>query len=171
MEELDKTWHIDDDYKADVAIEWLAEEKADTERRIDVARKKIEQMQEFIDKLTAELEEKTQEVTVSLQRYFETVSAKETKTQLSYKLVHGSLVMKKPSVKLEHDDDKLLVFLHETGGEDFIKVTEKVAWAEYKKLVNVVDGAAVDSDTGEVIDGVTVVEAPAEFTIKFAKEN
>ena len=77
--------------------------------------------------------------------YFETVPSKETKTQKSYKLLAGTLVFKKPTTKIVHNDDKLLEYLEENDGKDYIKLKKSIDWAEFKKTLTV-------SDTGEVVD-------------------
>ena len=96
--------------------------------------------------------------------YFETVPSKETKTQKSYKLLSGTLVFKKPSQKINHDDEKLLEFL---DGTEFIKVKKSIDWAEYKKVLTISDSEVIDSETGEIVEACTVEDVPASFTIKY----
>lgn len=114
----------------------------------------------------------TEFLLVQLQRYMSTVKAKETATQRSYKLLSGTLIAKKPSVKLVKDDATLIAWCKENGKTGFIKVEEKLAWAELKKTmkVNPEMSVVVDDETGEVVEGIAVTEEPGKFDIKFAKE-
>lgn len=94
-----------------------------------------------------------------LAEYAEMVPMKETKTQWSYPVPGGKIVRKKATVKYEHDDAVLLQALKDAGRTEYVKTvtTEKVAWAELKKEL---------AETGEVMDGVTVVEVPEELVVQ-----
>lgn len=99
-----------------------------------------------------------------LATYFETVKSKETKTQKSYKLISGTLVYKKPSTKINHDDEKLIKAL---DGTEFVEIKKSLKWGEYKKNLIVSDNDVIDTTTGEVIEGRTVEDVPASFNIKY----
>lgn len=96
-----------------------------------------------------------------LEGYFRTVPHDETKTQLNYKLPSGKLVLKKPALAMEHDDEQLLPWLRENIPA-LVKVKETPDWANLKKHLTIVGNQAVDPD-GEIVPGVSVVEKPAEF--------
>lgn len=114
---------------------------------------------EQIEKAKAKRDATKARMTAYLQDYAETIPMRETKTQRSYNLPHGKLIWKKAGTKLEHDDEILLKTLKETGRTEYVKTitTEKVAWAELKKEL---------TETGELPDGVTVVEVPETFEVK-----
>ena len=104
-----------------------------------------------------------------LRVYFEGLpeeDVKETKTQRKYTLLNGSLILKKPKLTWEHDDAKLLDYLKASGQKEYIKTEEKPKWGEFKKTLGVMEnGDVINSETGEVINCVTVSMTPAEFEV------
>ena len=62
-------------------------------------------------------------------------------------------------------DEALLAFLKQSGNDDMIQTTEKPRWGEYKKRLSIQGGAVVDTLTGEIVEGVTVIEKPNTFSV------
>lgn len=110
-----------------------------------------------------------------LRNYFVRVPHNSTKTQESYPLRSGKLVMTKATEKLvkpEKDKEKeLLLFLAESGITEYTKtkIEESLDWASYKKRLKIVDGRAVDKETGEIVD-VQVEEVEPKFDFKLNEE-
>lgn len=157
---------IDNDKKADWALQKIAEVKAEYERIDAIAADQIAELQEKREDLKKSFESKTSFLKGKLAEYFETVAHKETKTQESYKLLSGSLIKKKPKVKLEKDDETLLAYFKANNLGEFIKTEEKPAWGDFKTRLEAVDGNVIDTETGEIVECVTVVETAPEFTVK-----
>lgn len=63
------------------------------------------------------------------------------------------------------DDDALLAYLKASGNEDMIQNTEKPKWGEFKKRLEIVGGQIVDKTTGELVEGVQIIEKPDTFTV------
>lgn len=154
---------IDDDMKADWAVRRIASIEAETQRMLDFYKAQSEKLKE-------QCEQKTAFLKGLLQRYLMTVPTKETKTQSKYALPSGDLVMKKPAVAFRHDDEKLLKWLKDSDNGDLIAVKMSPAWAEIKKAITVVDGKAVFTDTGEIVDGVEPYMTEAELVIRSNKK-
>lgn len=144
-----KVW---DDAGAKWCVDKIREAEAECDRMISWYAAQIERAK-------ARCAATVERMTGYLRDYAEEVPMKETKTQRSYPVPGGKLVLKKATTKLEHDDETLLRALKETGRTEFIKtvVTEKVDWAGLKKELN---------ETGEIIEGVTRVEVPESFEVK-----
>lgn len=53
--------------------------------------------------------------------YTKNLKMKETKTQRSYNLLSGKLVIRKSKIKLNHDDTKILEHLLSAKDETYIK--------------------------------------------------
>lgn len=102
---------------------------------------------------------------VTLAEYFETVPHKTTKTKHSYRLLSGTLVKKLGGSTMKQDDDTLLAYLKASGNEDMIQNTEKPKWGEFKKRLEIVGGQIVDKTTGELVEGVQIIEKPDTFTV------
>ena len=151
---------IDDDGKANWAIQKIKEAQAEIERWKEYyagAMEKIERRQGS----------RIEYLKMMLRDYFATVPHHDTKTASSYDLPSGKLIEKRPGPKFETDDEKLLPWLKENKMTDFIKVEtkEKPMWGELKKTVTV-NGESVVTEDGEVVPGVTVVPQEPTFEIK-----
>ena len=91
---------------------------------------------------------------------------KKTKTRETYRLLSGNLVLKLGSIKATPDDEKLVPWLKANGYADFVKTEEKATWGELKKKLNFETGTmAMVAETGEIIEGVTVMKQPDTFVI------
>lgn len=161
---MEETFKIDNDKIADWAITQIHEVENERDRLITLAEEQITDLKDRIEELKTKCDNDTAYLRSCLEMYFNTVPTKETKTQKSYKLLSGTLVFKKPSVKINHDDEKLLDFL---DGTEFVEIKKSLKWGEYKKILTISGNDVIDSETGEVIDACTVEDVPASFSIKF----
>lgn len=161
-------FNISDDVTADWAIRKIKDklENLDRLEALGKAQKaeidaKIERERKIVENGTAFLRGK-------LLSYFESVPHESTKTEEKYKLLSGTLKMKKASKKYDHNDDELTKWLIDNGYEDFIKRKAEPRWGELKKMLEMTPaGVVILKASGEVVDGVTIVETPPEFDIKF----
>ena len=156
----DQRFVIDDDGKANWAVQKIKEAQAEIEnwkQYYSGALKKIERRQQG----------RISYLTYLLRKYFESVPHKVTKTQASYQLPSGNLVLKHPGPKYETDDAALLDWLKSNQMTDFIKVKtkEKPMWGELKKTVTI-SGENVVTEDGEIVPGVTVSQPEDTFDIK-----
>lgn len=161
---MEENFKIENDKTADWAITQIKEVEEECNRLVALANNKIDELNATIENLKVKCENDTKFLRSCLAMYFETVPSKETKTQKSYKLLSGTLVFKKPSVKINHDDEKLLDFL---DGTEYVETKKSLKWGEYKKLLTISDGKVIDSETGEIVEGCSVEDVPASFNIKY----
>lgn len=159
-----EAFRIDNDKKADWAIAQIKEAEEERDRLISLAAMQIEELEDRIEELTSKCENETKYLKSLLAQYFETVPHKETKTLETYKLLSGSLIYKKPSTKINHDDE-ILVELY--AGTDLVETKKSFRWGEFKKDLLIDDGKVIDTVTGEILDCCTVEEVPASFDIKY----
>ena len=154
--EEEQGFRITDDGGARWAVEQM--KAADEEYELDLM-----WYQGLIEKAKAKRDAKKARMTEYLRDYAEIVPMKETKTQKSYPVPGGKLVLKKATTKLEHDDAVIMEDLKKQGRTEYIKtvVTEKLDWAGLKKDY---------LENGEAVDGITVVEVPETFTVQIDKE-
>lgn len=166
---MEESFKIENDKTAEWALTQIQEAEAERDRLIAIAEEKIKDLTDKIEELNSHCENETKYLRSCLAMYFETVKSKETKTQKSYKLLSGTLIFKKPSVKIVHDDEKLLEYLEANDGKDYIKIKKSVDWAEFKKTLAIEDGKIIDTELGTVIPKKVcdVEEVPASFNIKF----
>ena len=97
-----------------------------------------------------------------LRSYFDLVPKKATKTQQSYQMMSGKLVMRQPGPEFDVDDEITVPWLKANGLEQYIKTKETVNWIELKKVLTVTPGGMV-TDDGEIVPGITVTEREPEF--------
>jgi hypothetical protein len=111
---MEENFTINNDKTADWALNTIHEAEAERDRLIALAEEQIKDLTGRIEELKEKCENETKFLRSCLQMYFNTIESKETKTQKSYKLLAGTLVLKKPSQKITHDDGKLLEYLEKT---------------------------------------------------------
>ena len=145
---------VDDDKKADWAVETILEAEAERDRLIDLANAKIkainEQKAQFADKCA----NSTSYLRMLLRNYFESVKpSTSTKTQETYKLLAGRLVLKRQAPEFVRDD-KAMVEWAESSAPDYIKVSKSVNWSDLKKATTLDGETVVYTETGEVVPGV-----------------
>ena len=151
---------IDSDTKAEWALKKIAEARSDCAAWVAWYEEKIKQIKEQTDFDTANLE-------AMLARYFDTVPHKKTKTQESYSLPGGKLVLKKQNAEYNYKDhqDETIAWLKKNGGANYIKVKEELDWKSLKADTQALNGQIVTMD-GEIVPGITVIERPDKFTVE-----
>lgn len=164
--EGNQPWRIADDSAADWAVQKIAEERAELARIEALAAEQIARINEKVEAARRRCENGTAFLTSKLAEFFETVPHKETKTKHSYRLLSGTLAKKLGGATMEKDDDKLLEHLRSSGNTQYIQQTEKPMWGEYKKRLEIQGELVIDKQTGEIVDGVKVIEKPATFSVE-----
>ena len=158
-------FRIADDDVADWAIQKIAEKKAEYDRLKELADREIARITEKVEQAKRRFEADSSFLTGRLADYFMTVPHKKTKTTEKYNLLHGTLTMKLGGATFNRDDAKLVSWLKENGRTDLVKVKEEPAWGDLKKQIEVVGSSAVIKDTGEILEGVEVLQAPDTFKV------
>jgi Ni,Fe-hydrogenase I large subunit len=161
-DELD-TFVIDTPGKADWAIKKIKEERALCDIYITAARQNIDLLNQQIKSREEYLQNSTSNLILQLSEWFESQPGKVAKTQKSLVLPNGKLVKKFAKSEYQRDEAKLLDVL---AGTQYIQEVPKLKWAELKNDIQIIDGSAVLSTTGEVLDGVTVIEKPETFAVE-----
>ena len=164
-EELDSSWKVTDDSKADWAVERIREVEEEKDRLIKLAEDKINQLKARIDELKAEKDTGTSFFKGKLREYMATVETKSTKTQDTYKLLSGILKIKRKAPTPIKDDEKLLQWLKSNKMNNYITSVEKANWGEFKKELTQTDRGFVTKD-GEVVEGVTLKENDDVFIVE-----
>ena len=160
----DEFFQIDNDSKADWAIEKIVAENAERDRLIKLADERIKELSDKKKELTDKAADKTNYLTALLRMYFDTIEPKATKTQSTYKLLSGKLVLKHQQPEYVLDDAQMVSWA-KTAAPAYIKVKESINWAELKKLTVVNGETVVLADTGEVIPGAVAKERDDVFEV------
>ena len=153
---------IDTDAKAEWALGKIRAARADRDRMVAWYEAKIKEIKEQTEVDTIYLEN-------MLVNYFRMTEAahKRTKTQESYSLPSGKLVLKKQNPEYDyktHAKDTI-AWLKANKMERFVKVKEELDWDGLKKTTGTIGGNVVTED-GEIIPGITVTEREEKFVVE-----
>lgn len=159
-------FRITDDRCADWAVRKIAEERAEYDRLKALADEQIAAIGEKVEAAKRRFENGTAFLTSCLSDYFNSVPHKTTKTTEKYRLLSGTLVLKKGGIKSSADDEKLVPWLKANGYGELVKVEETAMWGELKKKLTFTGTVATIQETGEIVEGVTVMEAPDTFKVE-----
>lgn len=164
---IDETFIIDDDSKAEWAILKINAEKAELARMELVCNNMISQYKMRIEKAQNEYQSKTLYYRTQLLNYFNTIKPNETKTQQTYKLPSGTLKRKFGGIEYIRDDERLLRFIeNEENYKPYVKISKSVDWASLKKSLIVKGDEVVDQITGEIVPGITIQQKEDRFIIE-----
>jgi hypothetical protein len=138
-------------------------------RKIKAIRADRDELVEWYEKKIKEANEQTDFATMRFERmlsdYFATVPHKKTKTQESYSLPEGKLVLKVQNPEYKREDATVIDWLKKNKMTEFVKVKEELDWAGLKGATTALDGNIVTED-GEIIPGVSVIERDAKFVVE-----
>ena len=118
-----------------------------------------------IAKVKADADYKIGFIDRALFAFFQTVEHKKTKTQESWSIPSGKLILKKQAPEFKRDEKTVLDWLKQNGGTDYVKTVESLDWANLKKDTTVVGSTIVNND-GEIIPGVEVIEREDKFVVE-----
>lgn len=162
-----KEFKIVSDLMAEWAIKKISKATEEYERLVRLANDEIKQINSRMMQEENKYINSTGYLKNKLFEYFCKVAHKETKTQETYKLLSGTLVLKKPCKKINKPlDQDLLNILHQTGENEFIEMIEKPKWAEYKKTLTITPDGTVVNANGEIVS-IEAIDEPGEFNVKF----
>ena len=149
---------IDTDAKAGWALDKIREARADRDRWVKWYEDKIAE-------ITAQTDFNTMNLERMLAEYFASVPHKKTKTQESYSLPGGKLVLKTQNPEYKRDDKTVIEWLKANGQGQFVKTKEELAWSDLKSATAAFEGHIVTED-GEIIPGIDVIEREAKFVVE-----
>lgn len=156
---------IDNDTKAEWALEKIKEEKQEMERLIEVCEKKIQEYKQKIEMYQKRYEQRTSYLKSLLNQYFLCVPHRKTKTQEVYDLPGGKLKLKFQGPEIVKDEEVLLTFLEQNGYNDFIVTKKLVSWAELKSTLKISGDKAITPD-GVILEGIKIVERSPVFDVE-----
>jgi len=101
----------------------------------------------------------------NLRGYMDVVPAKAAKTQSSYELPGGKLVLKHQAPKFETKDEELVPWL-KANRPELVKIKESSDWDNLKKELKISpEGTSMVTEDGEIVPGVTVTPRGDKFTV------
>ena len=147
---------------------WAIRKVKEARRRRDMfnsaAYDTISRMEEKIAENNRRCDSETGMLLTALDRYLDIVPAKESKTQRTFILPEGKLKKKFARLDFKPDNERLAAYL--ADDEEYIKVIREPKWSEFKNILQAVNGNIIRTDTGEIVEGVTIEERPESFDIE-----
>ena len=166
--EVRERFEVDNDMKAEWVLSKIRRIRADQKKEVDELTRQMQFYKDQMDMIGKKADEDVAFFESMLIPYFadrmDGGFTKATKTQTTYKLPTGKMVLKHQAPEFERKDEELLPWLKENR-PDLVKVTESANWAELKKAVKVVGENVVTKD-GEVVPGVKVTEREDKFEVE-----
>lgn len=161
-------FEVDNDMKAEWVLSKIRRIRADQKKETDELTRQMQFYKDQMDIIARNADEAVAFFESMLTGYFaerlEGGFTKSTKTQTTYKLPTGKLVLKKQAPEYERKDEDLLPWL-KANRPDLVKVTESANWAELKKSIKI-NGENVVTADGEVIPGVKVTVREDKFEVE-----
>ncbi len=157
-EEAQTGFRVEDDRAAEWAVNRIREHRA-----------AVEMWKQFyseqLDRIRAREERSIEYLEGLLRGYFERVPKHETKTQARYTLPNGELILRAQRPEYTVDEEKVIAYFQAAGGAH-LKTEVALDWAGLKKTITAVNGEAVDTETGEIIPGITITDRAPKFEVK-----
>lgn len=150
------------DVRTAIEAKWQFEQR---KKIIEDRDELISYYEEQIAKVKADADYKIGFIDRALFAFFKTVEHKKTKTQESWSIPAGKLMLKKQAPEFKRDDGKVIEWLKQNGGGNYVKTVESLDWANLKKDTTVV-GNTIVNDDGEIIPGVEVIEREDKFVVE-----
>ena len=161
---VQKQFVVDSLSSADWVMRKIKENKDRSGEIIDYAKEEIQRLQQFIKKEEARRDNNVAYLEHLLENYL--LQRREEDPNFKLKTVTGTASTRK-STSWNYDEDKLIDFLKKNDMTEFIRVKEEVNKTDFKKAVDVIDSVVVIPETGEVIDGVEVIQEE-KLSIRFS---
>ena len=148
-----------DDASAEMLLDRIRWADRQYERMVEWYTKQLDKAKAIHDRTVAWAER-------GLRDYLQMVPVKKTKTQISYELPGGKLVLKAQQPKYDTKDEELVPWLKANKMTDMIQVKEEAKWGELKKTLEIApDGKSMMTADGEIVPGVMVEQREPKFTV------
>ena len=150
-------WKVKDESSADWALRKIKEHEDEIKRINDFAEQEVSKIEDWAK---GEVEQHKRNIDYFQGKLAEyAMNLKEEDDNFkSLKLPNGRVRFRKQQPQWKYDDKTLIQSLKRSGMTDYIKVEEKPVKNDIKKVLEVVDGKAINPETGEVVEGIEVVE-------------
>ena len=150
-------WKVDDESSADWALRKIKEHENEIKRINEFAEQEVSKIESWAER---EVDHHKQEIDFFQSKLAEyAMSLREYDDKFkTLKLPNGRVRFRKQRPQWKYDDKTLIQSLKQAGMTDYIKTEEKPAKNDIKKVLEVVDGKAINPETGEVVEGIEIID-------------
>ena len=165
VDQDNESFKVTNDKKADWTLEKIKELEEEKERKKELAEERINPIKEWLADETRKIDDQIENFKCLLEEYANKLK-EEDEDLKTHSLPYGKLKFRKQRPKWDYDDEKLVKGVEKAGLYDLIDVKKKVNKRDLKKQVEVAGNKIVNPSTGEIIEGVEIVERGEKFKIK-----
>lgn len=158
QEEARATMFLKDESWCDWAIRKISKAREDYATAEKLAQAQVERIQAWLDGKRREKEHTEQFFEGKLAEFYLPIYEANKGRKKSFKLPCGAVQFRQQQPEYVRDDERLLAWLHGNGKGDYVVVKESVAWGELKKQLRQHNDRMVDLESGEIVDGILVVD-------------
>lgn len=159
---------IDSEEKADWALRKIKEAENNIEKIEEFAEHQIRQIENWKAKQTEDHYYNIGNLQSLLAEYLRN-KRKEDPEFKSITLPNGNVGFRRNQSKWIYNDDVVLEALENENMTDFIKVEKKLDKRLIKKAFEVMGDKVINPDTGEVIEGIEIVEQGESLNVRLNK--
>ena len=168
--ESDQGFVVNDDSKASWCMRKIRhmkekkhENKELAEEQIANIRKEIAEVEAWLESENSKLDNSIGFMESKLEHYARQLKEDDPELK-THKLPFGTLKFRAQRPKWRYDDDKLLEFVEESIAK-LVKVEKRVDKRELKKRLRVVGDKAVVEETGQIVEGIEIIDMPERLKI------
>lgn len=166
----DEKFVVDNDHKANWALKKIRKLEEEKAKNKDFAEQEIAEIKEWLAAENKTLDNKIDFFEALLTEY--ALNLKEKDEEFKTKsLPAGKLQFRKQRAKWKYDQEQLLASVKEMGLDELVKTKQSVNKRELKKKIEVKDGKAINAVTGEIIEGIQVINRGEKFKININERN
>lgn len=158
----DERFVIRDDNQANWALRKLRQMQEKKEENIKLANGEIEKIEEWLNSAN-DYVDRSMDYFQSLLAEYAFEKRKVDKKFKTLKLPNGKIMFRKQQPRWEYDDKKVIEVLKLAKKTDLIRIKEELDKSAIKKAYIISGNKAVDPDTGEVLEGVTIEQREDAF--------
>lgn len=164
----DESFKIEDEVQVNWALRKIKQLQDEKEKNVSLANAEIEKIEEWLNSMNDQVQQSID--------YFQSLLAEYALKQRkndpefkSLKLPNGRIGFRKQQPKWEYDNTKLVESLKASERTDLIRIKEEPDKSAIKKAFQVVDDKVVDTETGQVIEGITVEQREDAFRVEVSE--
>ncbi|WP_191556582.1 host-nuclease inhibitor Gam family protein [Metabacillus idriensis] len=156
---------IKNEEDADWALQKIRSFKEKKEKNIATANSQIAKINAWLEEVNGISDRDIEHFQNLLAFYGQKLRDQDPKFK-TLKLPNGKITFRKQQPKWEYDNDKILKWLNESDCKDLIRIKEEPDKSAIKKRFVVKGEFALNPDTGELVNGITITHPNDTFEVK-----
>lgn len=169
-DEQARQFRITDEGMADWAIRKIAKARKEFDEAGKVADAQIARISDWLARKKRDMERTEEFFGGLLRAYYQPQHEADPKRRKTFRLPSGQVQFRAQQPEYKRDDEALLGWLKANGREDYIVSKESPAWGELKKILKQHGEHMIDTESGEIVEGIFVIERPTVIKIVTATE-